>query len=96
MLEKADVITENCMQKKCTTEMNIPGDREQIGKNIHFSRVKNAVGNRRISVSYLYSSQLLIAMSSMLMVQNALMNALARRALVISGIFRSMAARRIL
>ena len=45
---------------------------------------------------YLYSSQLLIAISSMLMVQNAWMKALARRALVIKGMFRSMAARRIL
>lgn len=46
--------------------------------------------------SYLKLSQLLIGMSSMSTVQNALMNELARRALVINGIFRSMAARRIL
>ena len=45
---------------------------------------------------YLYSSQLLIAMSSMLIEQKALMNALARRALVTRGMFRSTAARRIL
>lgn len=45
---------------------------------------------------YLYSSQLLISMSSMLIVQKAWMKALARRAFVINGMFRSMAARRIL
>ena len=43
-----------------------------------------------------YSSQLRMSRSSSDKVQKALMKALARRALVISGIFRSMAARRIL
>ena len=43
-----------------------------------------------------YSAQLLMAMSSTSSVQNALMKALARRALVMSGMLRSMAARRIL
>ena len=43
---------------------------------------------------YLYSDQLLMTMSSVLILQNAWINALARRALVINGIFRSMAARR--
>ena len=47
-------------------------------------------------MDYLYSSQLLIAMSSMLIVQKALINELAKRALVISGIFKSIAARLIL
>ncbi len=42
-----------------------------------------------------YSLQLLMAMSSGPMVQNAPMKAPARRALVSSGIFRSMAARRL-
>ena len=45
---------------------------------------------------YLYSSQALIAKSSGVMVQKALINALARRAFVINGILRSIAARRIL
>src|SRR5699024_5085360 len=45
---------------------------------------------------HLYSAHDLIAKSSGVIVQNALMNALARRAFVINGILRSMAARRIL
>lgn len=45
---------------------------------------------------YLYSDQLLIAMSSIDMLQNALMKALANRLFVMSGTLRSMAARRIL
>ncbi len=45
---------------------------------------------------YLYSSQLLMSMSSSFTVQNAVMKALARRGLVINGTLRSMAARRIL
>ena len=46
--------------------------------------------------NYLYSSHALMSMSSRLTRQKALMNADARRALVISGTLRSMAARRIL
>ena len=45
---------------------------------------------------YLYSSQDLIAKSSGVIVQKALIKALARRAFIISGILRSIAARRIL
>lgn len=45
---------------------------------------------------YLYSSQLLIAISSIVIVQNAWIKALAKRAFVTRGIFRSTAARRIL
>ena len=45
---------------------------------------------------YLYSSQLLMAMSSMLIEQKALINALAKRAFVMRGMFKSIAARRIL
>lgn len=45
---------------------------------------------------YLYSSQLLIAMSSIVMVQNAWIKALARRTFVTKGMFKSTAARRIL
>ena len=68
--------------------------------NIHRSGRYNYLTLRWINngrkTDYLYSSQLLMAMSSMVMVQNALINALAKRALVIKGIFKSMAARRIL
>gem|GEM_PF-4726382 len=56
----------------------------------------NSISLLFVFQNYLYSSQLLIAISSIVIVQNALINALAKRALVISGIFRSIAARRIL
>lgn len=45
---------------------------------------------------YLYSCQLLISISSIDKVQNASIKALAKRAFVIKGTFRSVAARRIL
>ena len=44
---------------------------------------------------YLYSLQLFIWISSSLNVQNAVMNAEARRAFVINGTFKSIPARRI-
>lgn len=51
--------------------------------------------SRRI-FHHLYSSQLLISMSSSVSVQKALMKLAARRLLVMSGTLRSMAERRIL
>ena len=49
-----------------------------------------------ILVNYLNSSQLLTGIEATSILQNERMNALARRALVMSGILWSIAARRIL
>ena len=64
--------------------------------NVYTLRMPDFILLRIIYNDYLYSSQLFIAISSTVMVQKAWINALAKRALVISGIFKSIAARRIL
>ena len=56
----------------------------------------NSITYKRTGTSYLYSDHALISMSSTRIVVKAVMNALAKRVLVISGMLRSMAARRML
>lgn len=62
---------------------------------IHLSLFASVLGISTMNC-YLYSAHGLISRSSGDIVQKALMKALASRALVISGMFRSIAARRIL
>ena len=72
---------------------------ERSDKALPQGRVWVGVGrdsDKELGRSYLNSSQLFIGMSFTSIVQNALMNALARRAFVINGMLRSIAARRIL
>lgn len=58
--------------------------------------LRNISDRMIITADHLYSSHLLILMSPMPILQNARMNVVARRVLVMSGMLKSMAARRIM
>ena len=90
----ADVVYDGELRKvnKLTGEIAFDGERKSdkvIGYFCYFELDPKVT-------NHLYSCQLRICISSMPSVQNASIKALARRAFVMSGTFRSMAARRIL
>ena len=71
------------------------GGLDLLVNNAGVTRFENILANRLGNI-YLYSSHAFISSSSIGVVQNAVMKADARRELVTRGIFRSIAALRIL